>query len=273
MPALLPGPGVPVNTRRSAAILKHAWQPISTNYFTTHQQPDFYKGKDREISTWAASPHATTCTGLGTFAWGSLPGPLDYGDLGKTLEGTRRLSWRWRFVKGGKRKEREYYKGRKSRTQKKQKPGVTTKVPRTRVREGSTGAAAQPHVGKWRALCTGRVGVREGSECPPYHQIGELPLLTRFPSLPGGTADNINQSYSDDYAPSKWDKMELYRWPLRDHPVPMTRNIKPWSPRTEPTPSVYLTDSERRNAFYWPYIVHHILTGWNNLIEFSLFSL
>lgn len=233
MPALLPGPGEPVNTRRRAAVLKHAWQPTSTNYFTTHQQPDFYKRKDREISTWAASPHATTCMGLGTFTRGSLPGPLDYGDLGKLLEGTRRLSWRWSFIKGGKRKEREYYKGRKSRTQKKEKPGLTTKVLRTSVREGSTGAAAQPRVGRRRALCVGREGsvcwAREGSECPPYHQFRELPLLTRFPSLPGGTfgaADNINQSYSD-YAPSEWDKVELYRWPLRDYPVAMTRNIKP----------------------------------------------
>lgn len=57
--------------------------------------------------------------------------------------------------------------------------------------------------GRW-GLSTGRVGsvcwAREGTWCPPYHQIGELPLLTKFPSLPGGpfgAADNINQSYSD----------------------------------------------------------------------------
>ena len=57
--------------------------------------------------------------------------------------------------------------------------------------------------GGW-GLNTGTVGAvcwaGEATQCPPYHQMGGLPRLTRFPSLPGGpfvAADNTNQSYSD----------------------------------------------------------------------------
>lgn len=73
---------------------------------------------------------------------------------------------------------------------------------------GSHGATTWAGVSRRQGLSTEQVG----AGCPPYHQIGELPLLTRFPSLPGGpfgAADNINQSYSD-YRTLKWANPELH---------------------------------------------------------------
>lgn len=128
--------------------------------------------------------------------------PLGWGDLGKLLGRAWKLSWR----RGGKQrdgKKRDNYRGRRGRSE--------AEVRRCQQKcwelgrwEGSLGATIQAASAGRRGLSTGTRGnmcrAREGTQRPPYHQIGELPLLTRFPSWPGepwGAADNTNQSCSD----------------------------------------------------------------------------
>lgn len=205
-------------------------------------------------------------------AWGHLHEGNSLGDSGKLFGGTWSLSWRSRFVKGRKGKKRENCKGRKGGTTKKQKSETPVKVSRTSTARRPASEGLHSWCGQiWRTVHRETVGsmcwAREGLKGPPYHHTGELPLLTRFPSLPGGTfgaADNTNQSESD-YSPQTSQSGALFMTLER----PSGGNGQK---SQSPHPNFYPTDSETRNTFYWPH-TWLIMTSWNSLIEFSSFSL
>lgn len=161
-------------------------------------------------------------------------------------------SWRQRFRKEGKgREEKVMGKGKADHKEAEYRAATNSGKGRQGGQPGGCKACGQRRGGAGRGVCGGR-GKDEG---PPYHHAAELPLLTRSPSLPGGTlgtAANINQSHSDYGPPGPtWGAAMTPKRPPRGSDQVSQTLLSPQSLH----PRFYLIDSESKNTRHWPYIL------------------
>lgn len=139
-------------------------------------------------------------------------------------------------------KEKRKLQGKKRQDQGREKSGDANRSAESECSREGTRSHHTGCVSRKPGRSTGRVGdmcrAREGTQWPPYHQIGELPLLTRFPSLlggPCGAAGNINQSHSD-YGPLN-EIIGSCIYDPRGYQVAMMGNPRPGTSETAPTPT------------------------------------
>lgn len=155
-------------------------------------------------------------------------------------------------------KKRENCRGIRSKTRKEETSGDATGSAESECSREGTRSHHTGCVSRKLGLSMGRGGdkcrAREGTQWPPYHQFGELPLLTRFPSLlggPCGAAGNINQSHSD-YEPLHEVIGSCISVP-RGYQVAMTGNPRPRDLGNSSKSKFGLCDSETIDSFSWPF--------------------
>lgn len=85
-----------------------AGDKTSTNDFPSYQQPDFYKGQGN--LNMGSPPHTTTCMGLWTSVWGTLPGSLGSRQLEEAFRKGPEAELEGKVGKGGKQEKRNLQK-------------------------------------------------------------------------------------------------------------------------------------------------------------------